>query len=126
MSCATGPPMCTIDRARDVVTMTRPPIPSAHLTPPLEQRASNVMARASLRRELRSIALDLLGPLELDDCPGETADWVARTTEMAVSAVLDKSMEALIKALESKVAAAPLDVIDQLDQAAVRCETGID
>ncbi len=109
------------------MTTTRPPIASAnHLTPPLEQRASNVMARASLRRELRLIALDLLGPLELDDCSGATADWVDRTTETAVSAVLDKSMGALIKVLESKVAMAPLDVIDQLDQAAIRYETGID
>ena len=108
------------------MTATRLPLDDRlHLTPPLEQRASNVMARASLRRELRLIVLDLLGPLELDECSGETADWIERTTETAVSAVLDKSMRALIKALEFKVAAAPLDVIDQLDQAAVRSEAGI-
>lgn len=69
------------------MTMTRPQIASGnHLTPPLEQRASNVMARASLRRELRLIALDLLGPIELDDCTGETAEWVERTTDTTVSA----------------------------------------
>lgn len=95
------------------------------LSPPLDRRATSVMARARLRSELRSIALDLLGRCEPDELPADAAAWVENATETAVSAVCDRSIRALIQALETTVASAPRDVLHRLDESAIRRDLGI-
>lgn len=107
-------------------TMPRPLVRSDRvLWPPLDRRATRARARARLHAELRSIVLDLLGPCEPDELSAEAAAWVENAAAIAVSAVGDRSMRALIESLEATVAQAPRDVIHRLDEAAVRHDAGI-
>lgn len=106
--------------------MSRPLVRSdGVLWPPLDRRATRAMASARLHADLRSIGFDLLGPYESDELSAEDAAWVENAVAIAVSAVCDLSMRALIQSLESTVARAPRDVIHRLDEAAVRHDAGI-
>lgn len=90
----------------------------------LAQQVTRIGARARLEGELRSIAVDLLGPHEVDEFPASCANWVATTTDSAVSRVCDSTLEALVQALDSLLAGIPPDVARQLDRARVRHEAG--
>lgn len=111
----------------DLAIAHHPPIrgPSL-LASPLDRHAARAMARARLRSELRSIALELLGPCEPGDVSREMAAWIDKATETAVSGALDTSMSALMQSLETAVAGAPIHLVDRLAQAAVRRDAGIE
>lgn len=99
--------------------------PHSLLKPPLDRRATRVMARARLHDELRSIALDLLGPCRPGELPVGVADWIDDATETAASMVSDTSLRALMQTLDTMVARAPREVVDRLDQAALRRDSGL-
>jgi hypothetical protein len=90
----------------------------------MTRRIAGVEAKARLEGELRSIAVDLLGPNESDEFPAACADWVATTTEPAVSRVSDAALAALVHELDSLIVAVPPDVARQLDRAKARHEAG--
>jgi hypothetical protein len=73
---------------------------------------------------LRSIAIDLLGPNESDEFPEACADWVAATTEAAVSTVCDAALDGLVQALDALLGDVPPDVARRLDEARVRHDAG--
>ena len=83
----------------------------------LARQVTRVGAQGRLEGELRSIAIDLLGPNESDEFPAACADWVATTTEAAVSRVSDAALEALVRGLDSLLVAVPPDVARHLDRA---------
>lgn len=113
----------TVDIA---VSLQRPtPIQSRErLAPGLARSATRIGARSRLDGELRSIAVDLLGPFESDELPAECAVWVHRTIEAAVSGVCDSSLAALVHALDALLDMAPPDVARRLDEARVRHDAG--
>lgn len=90
------------------------------------RRISRVEAKGRLEGELRSIAVDLLGPNESDEFPAACADWVATATEAAVTRVTDTALEALVHGLDSLMVAVPADIARQLDRAKARHEAGFD
>lgn len=92
----------------------------------LSGRVTRVGAEARLEGELRSIAVDLLGPNESDEFPAACAAWVATTTEAAVSRVSDSALQALVQGLDSLLVAVPPDVARHLDRAKARQEAGFD
>ena len=113
--------------AIDVDSSAAWPDPGRRLERPpsrLSRQVTRIGARARLEGELRSIALDLLGPNEADEFPASCTDWVATTTDSAVSKVCDAALEALLEALDSLLTGIPPDVARQLDRANVRREAG--
>jgi hypothetical protein len=84
-----------------------------------------VAAWARLEHELRSIAVDLLGPNESDDLPAAYADWVAATTQAAISGVCEAALDGLVQALDSLLIDVPPDVARRLDEARVRHDAGL-
>jgi hypothetical protein len=83
-----------------------------------------VAAWSRLEDELRSIAVDLLGPNETDELPAGCAEWVAATTEKAISGVCDEALDGLVQALESLLVDVPPDIARQLDEARIRHDAG--
>ena len=98
----------------------RPDRPSSGIA----SRLSRVAAWARLEDELRSIAVDLLGPNESDEFPQACVDWVAATTEVAASRVCDSALDALVQSLDSLLLAVPPDVARRLDEARARHDAG--
>ena len=92
----------------------------------LDRRATAVMARARLRAELRSIALDILGLSEPADLPVEMAAYVQRATEVAASTACEGSIAALLDSIDATISDAPPAVVARLELAAVRRDAGID
>ena len=92
----------------------------------LARRVTRVGAKRRLEDELRSIAIDLLGPNESDEFSAACADWVATTTEAAVSRVSDAALEALVHRLDSLYVAVPPDVARHLERAKARHQAGFD
>lgn len=92
----------------------------------LARRVTRVGARRRLEDELRSIAIDLLGPNESDEFSAACADWVATTTEAAVSRVSDAALDALVDRLDSLYVVVPPDVARHLDRAKARHEAGFE
>ena len=92
---------------------------------PLARSVARTGARRSLEAELRSIALDLLGPFESEELPTACAAWVDMATKTAVTTVCDRSLSALIAALESLLIGAPPDIALRLDEARARHDAGI-
>jgi hypothetical protein len=88
------------------------------------RRIASIEAKGRLQDELRSIAMDLLGPNEADEFAAACADWVATTTEAAVSRVSDAALAALVHELDSLILAVPPGVARQLDRARARHEAG--
>lgn len=95
-----------------------------HLSPRLGRRATRVMAQSRLNSELRSIALDILGPCDADILPDKLAEWVEGAADAAASAVCERSMAALTHELEAAIARAPRGVVGQLNAAALRRDAG--
>jgi hypothetical protein len=90
----------------------------------LAREVTRVGAQERLEGELRSIAIDLLGPNESDEFPAVCASWVATTTEALVSRVSDSALEALVRGLDSLLVTVPLDVARHLERAKARHEAG--
>jgi hypothetical protein len=90
----------------------------------IARHVSRVAAWSRLEDELRSIAVDLLGPNETDELPAGCAEWVAATTEKAISGVCDEALDGLVQALESLLVDVPLDIARQLDEARIRHDAG--
>ena len=86
---------------------------------------SRVSGWARLEHELRSIAVDLLGPNESDDLPAACVDWVAATTQAAISGVCEAALDGLVQALDSLLIDVPPDVARRLDEARVRHDAGL-
>ena len=115
-----------VDGATHSMTSVGPNAHRVSLASGLARQATRVMARARLEGALRSIAIDLLGTNESDEFPAACADWVATTTEAAVSSVSDSAVEALVRRLDSLLVGIPPDIARQLDRAKVRCDAGFD
>jgi hypothetical protein len=113
----------TLDMAVDI-RRSRPFRRSKHPSPGLARSMARVGARSRLDRELRLIAVDLLGPYQSDELPAECAAWVDATTEAAVSSVRDVTLAALAHVLDALLTAAPPDVARRLDEARVRHDAG--
>ena len=90
----------------------------------IAREVSRVAAWARLEDELRSIAVDLLGPNGSDELPAACADWVTATTQSAISGVCEAALDGLIQALDSLLIDVPPDVARQLDEARVRHDAG--
>jgi hypothetical protein len=104
------------------------PVRAEQLDRPLSgiaRQVSRVAAWARLEHELRSIAVDLLGPNESDDLPAACADWVAATTQTAISGVCEAALDGLVQALDSLLIDVPPDVARRLDEARVRHDAGL-
>jgi hypothetical protein len=91
----------------------------------LARHVLRVAAWARLEHELRSIAIDLLGPNESDDLPAACADWVAATTQTAISGVCEAALDGLVQALDSLLIDVPPDVARRLEEARVRHDAGL-
>jgi hypothetical protein len=90
----------------------------------MRRQLSRVAARSRLEAELRSIAVDLLGPNETGELPAAGADWVAAKTLDAISGVCDQALDELVRALESLLVDAPPDVRRGLREARIRHDAG--
>ncbi len=101
------------------------PAPVRRLSPRLARRVAVVEASARLERELRAIVLDLLGPADPARLPAATRAWVDGAADEAVGAVRDLSLATLVERLDAAVAAAPPEVVRQLDEALDRVSVGI-
>ena len=113
-----------IDAVEPSATWLEPDPRVERLPSGLAGQVRRIGARARLEGELRSIAVDLLGPNEADEFPASCANWVATATDSAVSNVCDSTLEALVQALDSFLVGIPPDVARQLDRARVRHESG--
>jgi hypothetical protein len=98
----------------------------ARAAPNRRARRATVMARARLRSDLRSIVFDVLGLCDAVELPAETAAWVDNLAEIAVTAVCDSSMNALLESIDAALAEAPPSVVARLAQASTRHDAGID
>lgn len=90
----------------------------------IARHVPRVAAWARLEDELRSIAVDLLGPNESDELPAACADWVAATTQAAVSGVCESALDGLVQALDQLLVDVPPDVAGRLDEARIRHDAG--
>lgn len=95
------------------------PLPSR-----LARRASAIGARLRLEREIRAIALDLLGPSEAAGLSTAASAWVSASAESVVGAVRDGSLSALLAALEGQLAVAPPAILSELVEASGRGDMG--
>lgn len=91
----------------------------------LARRAVAVDARKRLEREIRAIALDLLGPTDAAGLSPECAAWLSAATDATVGAVRDGSLSVLIGALDRLLASAPRSVVSELDEARDRRDLGL-
>jgi hypothetical protein len=92
--------------------------------PGLTRSLARVGARGRLDRELRAIAVDLLGPFASDELPATCSTWVRATVESAIGGVAEASLAALVETLDAALAAAPPAVARRLDEARVRHDAG--
>jgi hypothetical protein len=90
----------------------------------MRRQLSRVAARPRLEADLRSIAIDLLGPNETGELPAACAEWVAAATQEAISAVCDQALDGLVRALESLLVDVPPDVARGLREARIRHDAG--
>lgn len=95
------------------------PVPSR-----LAHRAAAIGARRRLEREIRAIALDLLGPGDASGLSRPASDWVSATAEAVVGAVRDGSLSAMLGAIEDQLDAAPASVRAELVAARDRGDLG--
>lgn len=114
----------SVDAANKTATLVRANVRDESATSGMTRRIARVEAKRRLEAELCSIAIDLLGPNESDEFLAACADWVATTTEAAVSKVSAAALAALVHELDSLIVAVPPDVARQLDRAKARHEAG--
>ena len=101
------------------------PARSDNATPPSAGRyLARVSAPSRIERELRAIALDLLGPQDDDELPADCAAWVKSTTEAAASAAGDASLRSLVAVLDSLLAGVTPEIARRLEDARVRHDAG--
>lgn len=108
------------------VGATREGVTGMGLAVGLDREVSRVGAQERLEGELRSIAIDIMGPHESDELPPACADWVATTADVVVSRVSDGALAALVRGLDALLIAAPPEVTRQLERAKARHEAGFD
>lgn len=116
----------SVDGAEQSATLVEPNQRHDSLASGLAREVTRVEAHGRLEGELRSIAVDLLGPNESDEFPLACANWVATTTEVVVSRVSDSALEALVRGLDSLLVTVPPDVARHLYRAKTRHEAGFD
>jgi hypothetical protein len=112
-------------RAAQSATQAEPGAQGSY-APEAARRLRRVRAKARLDGELRSIAVDLLGPNESDEFPSGCADWVATTTDRAIATIGDDALDALVRRLDLLLVGAPPQVARHLDQARARRDAGFD
>jgi hypothetical protein len=88
------------------------------------RRIGRVLARPRLESELRSIAMDLLGPNGTDGLSPRCAVWVTATTHAAAAEACDRALGALVEALDMALIDVPPEITRQLDRARVRHDAG--
>jgi hypothetical protein len=109
------------------VVTTQPPagVPShERLVSGLARSLARVGARERLDRELRLLAVDLLGPSASDELPADCSAWMAAAIESAVRGVSEASLSALVETLEAQLAAAPPGIARRLNEARIRHDAG--
>jgi hypothetical protein len=94
------------------------------VSPRLARSLARTRARTRLERDLRGIAIDLLGRCEPDDLSTDCAGWLATAVEVAVASVCDASLASLAEALDSSLASVPPTVAMRLDEAEARHDAG--
>ncbi len=101
------------------------PIPVRRLSPRLARRVTATGARSRLTDEMRSIALDLIGPSDPAALPASAAAWVETAVAEAVEAVGDLSLARLVERLDSVLASAPPEIAHRVDAVLDCQEAGI-
>lgn len=101
------------------------PVAARQLTSRLARRVAAVAARARLERELRLLALDLLGPADPARLTPDVRTWIDGATDEAVGAVRDLLLATLVERLDEALETAPPDVLARLEEAADRMAAGI-
>ncbi len=99
------------------------PVPT-RVSPRLGRALARTGARTRLAGELREIATDLLGRCQPDELPTDSAAWLVATVDAAVANVCDSALEALVVALDSRLATAPAALVRRLDAAEARHDVG--
>lgn len=94
------------------------------LSSSLAQRAAAIGARGRLEREIREIALDLLGPGDAAGLSRPTSAWASAAAESVVASIRDGSLTALLGALDAQLAAAPESILVELVEARARGDVG--
>ena len=97
---------------------------SVALSPQLARSVSRTAARSRLERELRSIAVDLLGGSNPGELPDDCGRWLATTVDAAIAGVCDASLRSLLEALDAQLAVAPPPVARRLADAELRHDAG--
>lgn len=115
-----------VDGAEPSAAVVAPNARHEALATGLAHEVTRVGARGRLEGELRSIAVDLLGPNESDEFPAVCANWVATTTEAVVSRVSDAALDGLVRGLDALLVDIPPDVARHLDRAKARHQAGFD
>jgi hypothetical protein len=85
---------------------------------------TRTLAQGRLERELRAIAVDLLGRCQPDELPHDCAAWLATAVEEAVTRVCGSSLSALAETLDARLEAAPPWIARRLREAEVRHDAG--
>lgn len=101
------------------------PAPVRRLSPLLARRVGTTNARNRLAGELRSIAIDLLGPSDPHTLAPEATTWVEQAADEAVLAIGDLSLAQLVERLDAILERAPTAVAGRLNAAADRQEAGV-
>ena len=77
-----------------------------------------------LERELRAIAVDLLGRCQPDELPNDCAEWLETAVEAAVTCACESSLANLMETLDARLDAAPPWIVRRLREAEVRHDAG--
>ena len=96
----------------------------AERSPWMVRSLARTYAQRRLEREVRAIAVDLLGRCQADDLPDDCAEWFANTVDDAVTRVCDSSLTALADTLDARLAAAPSWIARRLREAEARHDAG--
>jgi hypothetical protein len=94
------------------------------LSPWMARSLARTLARSRLEREVRAIAVDLLGRCQPDELPDDCTEWLATTVDAAVTRVCESSLAALADSLDSRLDVAPPWVARRLRDAEVRHDAG--
>lgn len=90
----------------------------------LVRSLTRTLARNMLERELRAIAVDLLGRCQPDELPNDCAEWLETAVEAAVTCACESSLANLMETLDARLDAAPPWIVRRLREAEVRHDAG--